>query len=378
MKKESVIIVGAMYSLNYGDGIICKTVSNIMKEKLGYNTTIFGISGQDAYPKVLKNNTNKKIIKNKIAKLFPINQYIMLRSRKKLQSKLDKINPKDYDALIFAGGQLFMDCFVDYIKEIVKWTSKNKIPVYFNCCGMGHLKFINKHKLYKSLTSENVRNISLRDGIEQFQKTFKLDSRMNIYRIYDPAIEVSEYYKPEYKKSVKLGIGIIHPINFRKNCVNIKSEEYEEIIHQVILYCKKKKIEFEFFTNGDLADQQYCINLAKKLGYEEYVSERPNSPEQLIDVITRYKRIVSCRLHSLIIAASYGIPTAAIIWDLKVSDFMNSIDRKDMCISMKSNPSCLKITNTMDLLFKQGFGCSYGKFPLASENLKKFLMKKND
>lgn len=369
MKKNKVIIVGAMYSLNYGDGIICKTVSNIIEKEFGYENIIFGISGKDKYPEDLNLN-NKKGIKNKISKIFPVNKYIMIRSRKKLKIKLKNLNPNEYKALIFAGGQLFMNCFIDYINEIVKWADTMNIPVYFNCCGMGKISFSNKIKLYKCLKKKNIKGITIRDGLEDFKREFKIK---NTYKVYDPVIEISKYYIPNIRKKKKLGVGIIHPINFRKNCVNIDKNQYNQIINMIVSYCKKNNIEFEFFTNGDIMDYQYCTYLARKNNCENLVVNRPDSPEKLIDIICKYENIISCRLHSLIIAAAYGIPVSALIWDLKVKEFMSNIEREEYAISMLKLPTLETVEYNIKQLLEKNFVYKYEKFPLTSKSLSAFI-----
>lgn len=371
MSKNKVIVVGAMYSLNFGDGIICNTVSKIINNEYNCETVIFGISGKDKFPDINKIGKNKKYIKNKLLKIFPINKYVMMRSRIALRKKLEELNKAEFKGLVFAGGQLFMDCFIDYICEIVKWAETNKIPVFFNACGIGKINCLNKLKLKKTLKRDIVEGITVRDGIDKFKKMFEINK---VQQVFDPVVEISNYYNPQVDEKKKLGIGIIHPINFRKNCVNISVEQYEKIIQIIIEYCKVKKIEFEMFTNGDLMDFEFCKKMAKKFELNN-VCERPINPDDLISIINKYEKIVSCRLHSLIIASSYNIPILALVWDLKVREFMKNINKEDCCISMEKMPSENYIIESLDSLMENKVEYCYDKYNLSSKSLNVFFDK---
>lgn len=371
MQKKKILVVGAMYSLNFGDGVICRTVADILQKKLGMRAVVFGISGKDSFPKPEQQVLPASMTwKKKFAKLFPVRLYIAARSASRLKKKLQHYNAAEYSMVVFAGGQLFMQCFVDYICEIVKWADRGAVPVVFNGCGMGGLTWAGKRKLKKVFRSSSVKSVTLRDGVDQFAALF-CEGKQRPERIYDPAVEVASFYMPRPKKKVTLGIGVIHPINFRKECVDYSAEDYAKLMKDAVAWCRRKNVEFEFFTNGDPLDAQYCLQLTEDCGCRDHTAPRPVSPEDLLETVTKYDRIFSCRLHSHIIAASYGIPTAAVVWDRKVEEFMALLGRRELCLPLTKDTDTRKMEEMLERLFAVDQKCEFIQLALTSQNLQR-------
>ena len=122
------------------------------------------------------------------------------------------------------------------------------------------------------------------------------------------------------------------------------------ILSQLIFWKKmlkkliKQKREFKIFTNGSNTDQLFAKYLLKKMNLDEkkYLVNKPRKPEELINTINSFNQIISMRLHSLIIAYSYDIPSIAISWDKKVNAFFDKINRHKLCFNLFE---CEKILN---------------------------------
>ena len=341
---KKVLVVGAMYSPNLGDGVICQTVSEIVKKVLNAEPVVFGISGSTAFPKKSKSKRKYISVSSMIRNVHMVKKLRYYRLKHKLWKKLD-LQGGDCDAIVFAGGQLFMDCFVNYIVWILEWAEEHNIRVVFNCCGMGKLSEKNRKLLENIFTFSCVHDISVRESTELFYKQFS--KKISVERICDPAMEVADYYHSKSAKKCRIGIGVIHPINFRDNCVKIDKNQYVQILKVLIDWCSKQSVIFELFTNGDPLDTEFCNELADSLGCIENIAPIPMSPAQLVDIVTRYECIISFRLHSHIIATSYGIPTAAFIWDDKVEEFMRLIGRENRCLSMLRMPDVDEISDVL-------------------------------
>lgn len=54
-----------------------------------------------------------------------------------------------------------------------------------------------------------------------------------------------------------------------------------------------------------------------------------NRALELVDVIATCEYIISFRLHSLILAAAYDIPSIGLVWDSKVTSFFETIKREE-------------------------------------------------
>ena len=87
------------------------------------------------------------------------------------------------------------------------------------------------------------------------------------------------------------------------------------------------------FSTGCQEDYLLAKNILEQLqlieegDFSNYLLDRPTSTKELVNDINQFDSIVSFRLHSHIIAASYGIPSFAIYWDNKQVDFFHKIGR---------------------------------------------------
>lgn len=370
--EKKILVVGAMYSLNFGDGVICQTVNQIIQNELQAKPEIFGISGSAGFPQngTSKGQQREKRLKSAVLGLCVVKHLRLQRNKIRMWSMLDR-KALDCTAIVFAGGQLFMDCFVNYISWIVMWAQHHKIPVVFNCCGVGKLSEKNQMILTRALSAPCVKDVTVRESPDLFYQ--QMPRRIPVEQIWDPAMEVAKYYRPSGKGCVKMGIGVIHPVNFRANCVRIDTEQYLDILRTMVALCGEHGVNFEFFINGDPLDAAFCREVAAKLGCQDKVAEFPQTPEQLIETVTRYEKIFSFRLHSHIIATSYGIPTAAFVWDEKVREFMQAIGRKQRCISLMKMPDREEMEQVFCQLLQDVAVCPDCGLEFSSQRLKKKL-----
>lgn len=336
--RKKILIIGEMFSDNLGDGIICEIVQKTLND---FNTEILDLSGRIEF-----NNENdfsssfsilteyQKYIKEKLKKILKILNIKVSTKKidfiyKNFKNLFDnKVNKPDI--ILFAGGQLLMGCFLKPIEYIINYAEKNSIPVFFNACGLGKLDGINEKKeIQRILNSKNVLFISVRDGSD---KISSLGITNPILITHDTAILCSKYKKIKKKQKNKIGIGIMisHDI-----CVNRQIKFWSKIINKI----NNNNENWEVFCNGSTEDYEFAKYILNKLNYsiEKHLCERPVYPDELINIIGSYKKIISMRLHSLIIAYSYNVPAIAISWDKKVSAFYEKIGNADLCFSFSDN-----------------------------------------
>ena len=334
MKK--ILVVGAMYSLNLGDAVICETVRRICEEE-GAAVDLLDINGADKMPDYRQLGASRRSrMKCVAAGIKSHTVYKMLfrkRRYKKLDTKLKQFDPKAYDLVLFAGGQLFMDYFILQMDMIVQWAEQERIPVAFNCCGMGKITGFYQRILKKMLLKPNVISITLRDGKKAFEQLFA--GTIPVKQILDAALDVAKYHPVEHTKKHIIGIGIIAPKDFRSNCICLENQAYIRMVSDILSACAASGFDCELFTNGEWADEQYCHMLAREIGCEDKVALRPQTAEELIATVGQYEKIVSFRLHSHIIAYSYRIPTLGIVWDEKVREFFQITGREDFAVCFK-------------------------------------------
>lgn len=360
MKKDKVLVAGAVYSLNFGDGVICRTMCGLIRREWGAEPVLFGLSGVYAYPD--RNQRTSRPVRGRFVRRFPpVKALLKYRNRRQLIRKLNR-KGGDCTALVFAGGQLFMDCFSEYILWIVRWAQEKGIPVMFHCCGVGPLSEAGRSRLTRALTSPSVAEVSVREREELFYREFP--ERIPVKRVLDPALEAPSFFPPAEKRNGKTGIGVIHPVNFRKDCVRLDREQYLELLTLVIRLCRQRGLDFELFTNGDPLDQAFCTEAAEILGCPGHTASCPENPEDLIRRINGYEQIFAARLHALILAAAYRIPAAAFVWDRKIREFMELTGRASQCLSLDSPPGPEETGQVLDRLLEDDGSLP----PLATES----------
>lgn len=372
--KKKILVVGAMYSLNLGDAVICDIVKKICENESGMAAELFSISGSKGFLKVPKaaDHQKKDTLVQRLKKSYLYRRLTIKHSHRALICNLAELNASEVALIVFAGGQLFMEYFAAQIKLIVDWAQKKGIKVAFNCCGIGTFQHGGYRQMLKhALTSEMVVSITLRDGMHDFYAMF--GDRLKAEQICDPALDTAQYYPMKEMGQVDVGIGLISPRNFRADCTAMTEENYLDMIQRLVTFCREKKLSFELFTNGEVDDDAFAAKVASMCCCKEQVAKRPKSAEELIATIVRYQRIVSFRLHSHIIATSYGIPTVGLVWDKKVEEFFHLLHRDQYIVHLDERYSANNLLKTMDAMIQDERLVCRPNLRSSKENLTEIL-----
>lgn len=353
------LVIGEHYSSNLGDGVICEVVKSILHEAYPSSEIVISeLSSRSGFSQSCEeNNSNKKsldttsLMKKVIKKILFKNQFLKykyINEKQKSISYICNICNKNYDIAVFAGGQLFLDYFSISITKHIEELLKRNIPIIFNACGMGAIKSqILLSKLIFGLKQSNVLSITSRDDVEMINKKLLMGSDKLATKTYDPALWASDVYGIKKEDSDTVGLGVIR-LNpgFDKNLLNL----FDKLIQDL----NSRNIKWELFCNGAEHDFAYAISIANKLGYDEsVVSERPKTPIELIKTISKYKSIISCRLHSHIIATSLDIPSIGLVWDDKLRFFFENIECADRYFDITEDHN--KIINKLFEAEKKGY-----------------------
>lgn len=325
-----VLLLGEYYSTNLGDPLLCNVVEReILNHYPNAHITPFDISGKisyDQYYLVKKYSVLQKVFIKLISNfpvLFSHSNACQVIKRDLLRyfrvvCHLDQLlKDENYDLAIFAGGSLFMNYFTSVIYAIVTRLNKKKIPVIFHSCGMSKLSDVDIKVFKKILNKKNVRYISLRDSYSKFLELFSPNTIVK--ETYDTAFNCSSFYCANPEKIAEYGIGVIAIEDFY-----LKQKEIIEY------FLKYENLNWKVFTNGNKGDYDFAKKILIELGVEEkdimnFLCARPFAPEQLIRDITGFKKIVSFRMHSLIIANAFEIPSYGFVWNEKVKEMYNKL-----------------------------------------------------
>lgn len=335
---KQILLIGAVYSDNLGDGAICQTMAGLLSESSQvYLMDIYGRTGY-SYPTLMRINNIEIYFKKSVFKIGVRHAVLGLgiwpstpKTKKKMQrvgEQVDTItSERTIDAIVFAGGALLKGVFLNYIYEILIHNKKN-IPVYFNSCGVdGEMLPVEWMKLDMILDNENVKWISLRDGYEQFIRRYP---NKVIMEAMDPAICANRIYKKsEAQAYIGLGVMISHKYKFKQQV-----SFWESLIKRL----NHEGYQWKLFTNGSYEDQSFAIYILNRLAEStEHLIERPNDPSILYSVISGFDVIVSMRLHSHILAYSSGTPSIAVSWDNKIGEFFKKIDKSSNCLDFPAS-----------------------------------------
>ena len=341
-----ILLIGEYYSSNLGDPVLCKTVESVIQNSYpNAEIVIFDISGRTNYNtfyEPIKYSFSQKwymrfsyrlpMICNLSARLriCKLDESRHLRVACMLNHYLDN---QQFDLAIFAGGSLFMDYFAGVIELICRKLYHADVPVIFHACGMSTLTKDTKKVLQYALNYKNVKRISLRDSYDLFQSLFK--SHAIITQTYDTALLCSEIFNVEYKKTTDYGIGII------------ADEQYYNFQKHLIFCFFNSSKNWKLFTNGSAADERFADMIFSDLGIsnsEDYRMPRPKTAKELIQTITSFEQIISFRMHSHIIASSYGIPNYGYIWNPKVAEQYKKLGLGGNCAIPEGAPDIAEMS----------------------------------
>lgn len=307
---KRLILIGEQKSENLGDQVICETAKCLFSKDNEIDVTIFDISYARNLPWPFF-----KIIR-RLALLNPAFCekfiYYITYLRFSLKKRPDKI--------VFAGGALIHNYFMSPISAILRCAEKKKITVRFFSVGYDKLDAINENRLIKSINNLQNVEITVRDNPKYLETL--LHRKIDIYP--DIAVLCSKLYHAAPKRGI-IGVGCIDPSCYQgKNGEKLMGEVYCESMVKLCNNLLSSGFCIELFTNGNNVDQEVAERIYGKISNPNItLAERPSRTTELTNLISSYDAILSSRLHSLIIAYSFSIPSICLAWNHKIEDFAN-------------------------------------------------------
>lgn len=370
MKK--IILVGALYTGNVGDDIIVDIVEKSLSEFSSQPMERFSISGKTR--RISNNNAKMLIIKRWLKNRWLYQLYVNHKRKRRLTDRLSKINWPEISCVIFVGGQMFFDVFVPLIELIVKKCEANSVKVIFNACGFGPLNRDNRMRLNRVLSYRSVIGISTREDPHNCISPLDSNITKKIKHVWDPALMCSEYYPVKRKeKGCVIGIGLINPLLIKKRGNSISETEYKNMINDIIGECENRGYKVSLFCTGDLTDYYYIKEFSMNCNAHPRIEKYPESIKDFVEMINTYDAIISFRLHSHIIAASYRIPSFGLAWDNKVFEFFKYTHREECCISLKNGYDKNDLFNRIKLFFDNDYSVDFSQLLPSNDVLKKCI-----
>lgn len=219
----------------------------------------------------------------------------------------------DVDHVMFGGGNLLMSKMgCDYNYRINKFLSycPKELGKLIISCGVGPFEF-EEEKLLRQTYSMSDK-ITVRDfNSASYFQNYKL---RNVIVLPDPAFLISDISPQHQVNKNKLGVNVIS---------NYFSDESLKVFASKLIQIADKEqlgvkiLNSAYPTDCDVAEQ--LLILLSTLGF--YDVEIVNLEPELDLISKSYENVkyfIGCRMHSIIFALSYSIPSIGFSWDEKV------------------------------------------------------------
>ena len=253
--------------------------------------------------------------------------------------------------LLFGGGSLLQDVTssksILYYLAIINLAHKCGLKIMLYANGIGPIsKKINRRLATKVLNKVDV--ITLRDdkSDEELKKLGVTTPRVVITA--DPAftIDTNVSFSGEYYTK-RAGVP-----EGTKLCV-VSIRDYKkfapDFVDEMAILCdytvKRHGIYPLFVPMQYPADMEISKKVMAKMKNQSYIINRELSVAEMFSVLSEAQMIIGMRLHSLIYATTLAIPAMALVYDPKVSAFMESLNQPD-CI----NAETFKAKDAVDIL----------------------------
>lgn len=327
MHKKRALLINEGWSDNLGDQAIKMAMEKLLQKNNYFVTFLaFTHTKKESIDIVLTNDTST--FKSIIKAVLPVKVKWILKNGKRI-FLIYRANKK-YDIVLIGGGQLLLNNNYFSLAFYI-WTfifRKSNIQLLGVGCS-NNFSRINKHLFTVGL--KKIKTINLRDqqSIVNFKKYFKFD----VFETYDPVFTISSVVLLDETPGTAVGISFVNYLDFSKYNNNTK-EEYKS--------CCFKKIKNEFKNNSLVKlfyttsmDKAFANELQRDLLNNFNISihvDNSKSVEDLFVLVNTYKKVISSRMHALIIAASYGKEIEAIQFSDKLIGFSNQFINTDLDI----------------------------------------------
>lgn len=332
MRPVTILLAGEFYSENLGDPLLCRTVESILKERWPQATIVpfdlTGRTGPGSFFEAAPGKWSEILLKKASDRFLYYRRAAILRFMAEDKARHQRVwyalkelrRQYRFDMVVFAGGSLFMDYFAGIIYEMVCAFAFSQTKIVFHACGMSTLSQDGEYLLARALRDRHVVSISLRDSYDRFVSLFPV--RGKTIETFDTALGCSLSYAPTEKKRAEFGLGLID-----------RREDLQIPLIRALLRSGKSWMAF---TNGSPYDQEYGKKLLLQAGIPEeelaqYLLPRPTTVETLVAYVTGFEKLVAFRMHSQIVAASFGVPSFGFGWDDKIGAFYEKLGFPQGC-----------------------------------------------
>lgn len=252
---------------------------------------------------------------------------------------------KESDIVIFGGAPVFNYRYQNFYERTavtLEIAQKYNKPVIFSAIGVdGYDEDSGKcQRLKRTLNLDCVKQITTRDNYESLKKFVESD-QIIIGKVSDPAVFTTTVFENfvawnNVGKKKKVGIFILRSNGFVDNGINFTRDDAADFWEALACELENKGYDYELLTSGHFGDEAFLDYLIKNrnINADKCVFNM-NYPERLVQKISTFDAVISCRLHPSIISYSLDVPAFGLVWNSKVNYFYESIGHKDRILYAK-------------------------------------------
>lgn len=248
------------------------------------------------------------------------------------------------DAVVIGGGNLLADLDLNFPTKLslaLEEARRRGLPVAIHACGMSRgWSQAGLRMVGQALARADLRAVFLRDAAscDAWNELLAPWAGMRAEAVRDPGLLASRVFpqpaRPPGGRPVA-GIGVTSAVAIRYHSDRAPDEDRLE---QWFLDLAQGLIgaghEVRAFTNGSPEDRACLDRLAPRLAALGVRILAPDTPAGLCAAIAGLDVLVAFRLHALIAAHSYGVPTVGLRWDPKLDAFMESVGRETFLLDV--------------------------------------------
>jgi len=328
VKQEGRVIVHGFYgSANLGDEAILSATLKLLSKSPQIQPTVFG-----KYP-------SKIIETHKIPSVNPNDAY----------NSTGYLNLARANAYVLGGGGLLKDYgkTSSNVEVWLRWLNVAKsfgLKTMIWSMGVENLRYEKSKNLIRDAL-ETVDAITVRDSNSK-QRLEEIGVTNNILVTADPAISLAREHrkKRSLKERFRVVVSLRHWYKYNMSFVP-NPLAYNRMLDSIATaldnMIDKWNIEIELMPlrTGSKDDDREVLNslvrrMQKKPQVLKIYDETPEIDEALA-ILSNADLLIGMRLHAVILATSMGVPSIAISYMPKVSDYMSFIDQDDFCLDVE-------------------------------------------
>lgn len=248
---------------------------------------------------------------------------------------------KNAKMLLFGGGSLLQDVTSSkslmYYLSIIRLAQKCGLKTMLYANGIGPItKKYNRKLVAKILNKTDI--ITLRDDKSDEELKGLGVTKPKVIITADPAFTIDtettlsgRFYTSRAGVGPDTRLCVVSIREYNKSSVNF----IDDMAHLCDYMVEKHNIYPLFVPMQYPTDIEISRKVMNKMKNESYIINRELSVAEMFSVLCEADVVIGMRLHSLIYATTLSVPAMALVYDPKVSAFMESLSQPD-CVNVEN------------------------------------------